>query len=79
MKKRKELLEKHSHSRVMGGKQKIIKRSKLSTIAMTCGNEKKISKVILDGFVEEWVGIGWITLEAAEPNDYKKYPVVVEG
>jgi hypothetical protein len=41
MKKRKKLLEKHSYSKVTGGKQKTIKQSKLSTIAMTCGNEKK--------------------------------------
>lgn len=79
MKKRKKLLEKHSYSKPMGGKQKIIKRSELSLIAMTCGNEKKISKVILDGFIEEWVGIGWINIGAANLGDYKKYPVVVEG
>jgi hypothetical protein len=62
----------------MAGKQKTIKRSELSNFKMASGNEKRISKVILDGFVEEWVAIGWITLEAAEPKDYKLYPVVVE-
>lgn len=56
-----------------------IKRNELSTIKMTCGNEKKISKVILDGFIEEWVGIGWLTLGVAEPKDYKLYPVVVNN
>lgn len=39
---------------------KTVKRSLLSNIRMTTGGEKKIKKVILDGTVREWVGIGWI-------------------
>lgn len=48
----------------------------VSTLKMTSGNEKKISKVILNGNIEEWVGIGWVTLQEAEENDYYLYPEV---
>ena len=41
-------------------KRKTIRRRELSTIAMTTGNEKRISKVILDGTVRNWVGFGWV-------------------
>jgi hypothetical protein len=43
---------------------------------MTTGGEDRISKVILDGVVKEWVGIGWIDLEPATPEDYLKIPEV---
>lgn len=43
-------------------KKKTIKRNELSNIRMAAGNEKRISKVICDGHVKEWVGIGWIDL-----------------
>lgn len=39
---------------------KTVKRSMLQNIRMTTGGEKRIKKVILDGTVREWVGIGWI-------------------
>ena len=43
---------------------------------MTTGGEDRISKIILDGVVKEWVGIGWIDIGEAEPEDYLKYPEV---
>lgn len=55
---------------------KPLKRSQVTNIAMTTGGEKRISKIILDGVVKEWVGIGWIDLEPATPEDYLKIPEV---
>uniref|UniRef100_A0A6M3IMZ0 Uncharacterized protein n=1 Tax=viral metagenome TaxID=1070528 RepID=A0A6M3IMZ0_9ZZZZ len=55
-----------------------ISRQELSNLKMVAGNEKKYQKVIdSDGKVIEWVGIGWIEIKAAEPNDYNLYPVIV--
>lgn len=48
----------------------------VANLKMTSGNEKKISKIILNGNVEEWVGIGWITLGKAKEEDYYLYPEV---
>jgi len=56
---------------------RVVKQSKLTTIAMVNGNEKKYKKVIdTDGLVKEWVGIGWITLD--EKPDKRKHYLVVE-
>lgn len=56
---------------------KTVDISELANIKMTCGNEKKYSKVIHDGVVKEWVGIGWIDIDESPKG--KKYPVVAEG
>ena len=53
-----------------------VKRSALSNFKMAAGNEKRISKVILDGMLKEWVGIGWVDLRRATAADLKKYPTV---
>lgn len=55
---------------------KPLKRSQVTNIAMTTGGEDRISKVILDGVVKEWVGIGWIDIGTAEPADYLTIPEV---
>jgi hypothetical protein len=49
----------------------------LSTIAMTCGNEKKFPKVVDDREVKQWVGFGWVSegLEQSPRDD--KLPRVV--
>ena len=57
---------------------KTVKRSKLSNLRMTAGQEKKYSVVVVDGRVKEWVGIGWIDLREATAEDREKYPVAVE-
>lgn len=41
-----------------------INPSELTTIAMVNGNEKKYSKVVIDGVLKEWVGIGWVVAQA---------------
>ena len=45
---------------------------------MGSGGKGKPTKVILDGIVNEYVGIGWIELEKAKPAEYRNYPVVVD-
>ncbi len=54
----------------------VVKRSKLTTISMVAGNEKKYKKVIdTDGKVKEWVGIGWVEID--EKPDKRKHWLVV--
>jgi hypothetical protein len=55
---------------------KTVARSRLSTPAMIAGGELKYTKVIMNGVLKEWVGIGWIELRQATPADIKKYPTV---
>lgn len=57
--------------------RRTVKRANLSTAKMTAGNERKYSKVILDGMVKEWVGIGWIDLRKATKADRANIPEVV--
>ncbi len=56
---------------------KTIKRSELSNLKMSTGKNKP-QIVICDGYVKEWVGIGWIDLRKATKADEKKYPKAVE-
>ena len=53
-----------------------VKASELSTLKMTAGNEDRYSKVIHDGRLLQWVGIGWIDLRAATEKDYSNYSEV---
>ncbi len=55
---------------------KSVKSSELSNIKMVAGNEKKYSRVIMDGNVKNWVGFGWVTEGAATDADKEKYPTV---
>jgi len=50
----------------------------LSTIAMTTGGEKKYTKVIHNGILKEWVGIGWVDIRKATARDRATYPTVKE-
>jgi len=54
-------------------------RSQLSNLRMTTGGEKELSRVVLDGHVKFWVGIGWVDEGKATAADRAKYPTVVEG
>jgi hypothetical protein len=53
-----------------------VKASELSKLKMTAGNEDRYSKVIQDGRLLQWVGIGWIDVRAAIKEDYSDYPEV---
>lgn len=55
---------------------KPVKYRDVSTIAMVARNEGKIKKIIHEGEVKEWVGIGWVTLRKATDLDYRKIPEV---
>jgi hypothetical protein len=54
-----------------------IKRSEVSNLKMAAGNEKKYTKIIINGILNEWVGIGWVALREATAIEKKKYPEVV--
>lgn len=56
---------------------KKIHRSELSNLKMVCGNEKKFTKVIMDGIVKQWVGFGWVDVDEVPNPD--TMPTVVEG
>ena len=55
-----------------------VKRSELQNLRMVVGNERKYRKVIIDGRVKEWVGIGWIDLGVPSDADQLLLPEVVE-
>ena len=56
-----------------------IPAKELTNMAMVNGNESLYKVVIDNGFVKEWVGIGWLDLRKATPEDFKKYPTVTRG
>lgn len=55
-----------------------VKRSELTNLRMVAGNDRKYDKVIIDGRVKEWVGIGWIDLGVPSDADRLLLPEVVE-
>jgi len=55
-----------------------VKRSKLSNLHMVAGNEEKYPTVIHNDQLEEWVGIGWITIRPATDEDRLKFPTVID-
>lgn len=59
-------------------KNKTVKRSQVSNTAMIQGGEKTISRIIMDGVVKNWVGIGWVDEGEATAEDKKKYPTLVD-
>jgi hypothetical protein len=61
----------------MKSKPKPIPIEKLDTLSMVCGGEKKISRVIHEGYIKNWVGIGWVTERKAVAADQFKYPEVL--
>lgn len=48
----------------------------LNNLRMVAGNERKYDRVVIDGKVMSWVGIGWIEEREALPSDYDNLPVV---
>lgn len=38
-----------------------------------------LNKVIINGIVHEWVGIGFVECGAATDDDKEKHPTVVDG
>lgn len=62
----------------MTAPQLTVRRSDLSTIKMVAGLEDVYTRVIDDGVLKEWVGIGWVNVGPATDADRAKYPTVVE-
>ncbi len=56
---------------------KTVDASEVTSLRMAAGNEKKYSKVILNGHLREWVGIGWIDTGPATTSQLRRYPHVV--
>ena len=61
----------------------IIKRSEISPIKMTANPRKEIAncgfKVInTDGFIYDYVGIGWVKNKKAEEKDYLNIPELID-
>lgn len=57
---------------------KTVKRAELSSLAMACGNEKRITRVILEGTVRNWIGFGWIDEGKPTPQQRKTLPRVID-
>jgi len=53
-----------------------MKTADVSTIRMVAGGERKIKRVIHDGFLKEWIGFAWIVLRRATKSDSKRHPTV---
>ena len=49
----------------------------VSIMAMTSGGERRINKVIHEGRLMHWVGIGWVEVREATEADRNEYPAVV--
>lgn len=65
-------------TKIMGKKNKIktVKRKEVTNFGMLTGGEKKYTKIIIDGVVKEWVGIGWVSID--DEPDTNKYPVLID-
>lgn len=56
--------------------KKTIDASKLASAVMAGGGERRIKRVIDEGMVKEWVGIGWIPIRRSTKQDRSRYPTV---
>jgi hypothetical protein len=57
--------------------EKCIHARECSSVAMVAGNEKRFTKIVDDGIVKQWVGIGWVSEGPEEfPRD-KDLPRIV--
>lgn len=54
-----------------------LNRKDVTTLAMVEGGESRITKIIHQGRVKEWVGIGWIDVtDSTTPMERRALPVV---
>lgn len=63
---------------IMKTQRKTIKRSKLSNLSMVASGEKSISKVIIDGTVKQWAGVGWVNEGKPTKHQTETLPHVVD-
>lgn len=57
---------------------KEIKASELSNMQMACSSDKP-TRVIMDGDVMQYVGIGWVNEGPATEDDKQKLPIVEDS
>jgi len=58
-------------------KPKPVTFDQVSALRMVAGGEKTIDRVIHEGELCYWTGIGWVVERTATPEDELKYPAVV--
>ncbi len=57
---------------------KTVRRNELTNTRMVAGNEEKYGRVIIDGHVHNWVGMGWVDEGEATKEDELAYPMMIE-
>lgn len=61
---------------------KVVSNDDVSPIAMSTKPHQFIAdannKIIFQGFIYEWVGIGWVKCEKSSKKDLKYIPVLVK-
>lgn len=60
-----------------GHAKEMVERHQLTNLRMTTGGEKRYTKVVLAGYVQQWVGIGWVNERPATLEDFASLPVVI--
>ena len=55
-----------------------LRRSDVSNVAMVGGNEKRFTRIICDGRVQNWVGIGWVDEGPPSIAQQGRLPIVVD-
>lgn len=55
-----------------------VKRDELTPMKMVAGNENLYSRVVDDGRLRGWVGIGWVDEGMATDEHRALYPTVVD-
>jgi len=54
---------------------KTVSLSELTMRKMAAGNEKLYPKIIHEGVVKEWVGVGWLVGDPPSPQEKKTIPL----
>jgi hypothetical protein len=57
--------------------RKEVRAEECSSFKMVSGNEKRLTRVIDDGVVKNWVGIGWVSEGSASEADRGELPHVI--
>lgn len=60
-------------------KYKKVQLKELTNLKMVSGNEKKYPCVIINGFLKDWVGFGWITVRKATKKDLQQFPIAINN
>lgn len=66
-----------SKKTITPGSAGTVESRELSTRRMGCGGEGKPERVILDGRIMFYVGIGWVDERPATQEDAEAFPVVI--